>query len=298
MKQIPVIIDCDPGADDSLGILLAVKSKAISVLGITAVCGNAPVMQTALNATKVLKLAECEDVFVYCGADQPMKRSLEFTALYSGADGLCDTGLPEKRELLSELSANEYLIRTLKNAKEPITIITTAGFTNLAEALQQDPSIAGGIKEIVAAAGYFGLNKKKCRAEWNILVDPEAAEIVFSSGLPIRAVGLDVASMLEDSYTEQVLSAGKGKFAAFLRDCDLYNRKAGLKAYSLLVDAMAIAAVIEPEIAYYEEGMVKIDPARTDAGLMAFSAGSGNVKAAYRFDMELYLEMIEGLVTG
>lgn len=296
MKQIPVIIDCDPGADDSLGILLALHQKNISVLGITAVCGNAPVEQTALNATKILCLAEKEDIFVYRGAEQPMKRKLEFSTLYSGPDGLCDTGLPENQELISSFSAKQFLIETLKNTKTPITIIATAGFTNLADAFLEEPSIAKGIKEIVAASGYFGLNKKECRAEWNILVDPEAAEIIFSSGIPIRAIGLDVTCMLEDSYMERVLSCGSGKIADFLKKCDVYNRKTGLNAYSLLIDPMATAAVIDPEIAEYQIGRVKIVPDRSDAGLMEFAAGEGNVNAAYQFDMETYLKMIEGIM--
>lgn len=298
MKQIPVIIDCDPGADDSLGILLALHSKKISVLGITTVCGNAPSMQTALNATKILGLAGREDVSVYCGADQPMKRNLEFSTLYSGLDGLCDTGLEERRGLLSELGAKEYFIETLNNVQSPVTVVATAGFTNLAEALQEEPGIAGGIKEIVAASGYFGLNQKECRAEWNILVDPEAAKIIFSSGIPVRAIGLDVTCMLEDACIERILSCGTGRIIDFFSGCDAYNRKAGLSPCSLLVDGMAMAAVISPEIACYETGKVIVHPERTDEGLMEFHVGEGNVKAAYKFDMEFYLKMIEGMITG
>ena len=328
MKKIPIIIDCDPGADDSLGILLALHSPQLKVLGITTVCGNAPAMQTALNATKVLALAGCEQVLVHCGADQPLKRSLEFSTKYSGADGLCETGLVEKKELLSEVSAKDYLIAALKQAEEPVTLISLAGFTNIAQALQEEPFIAGGIREIVAASGYFGLNQKECRAEWNILVDPEAAEIVYGAGIPVRAVGLDVTCMLENAHMEQVLSWGTGSIHKFLQGCDAYNRKVGLSPYSLLVDGMAVAAAIRPEIAEYAEGSVTVHPERTDAGLMDFVkeadfkervpgrdsgysirqerkltesvvlARGGLVKAAFRYDINAYLDLIKGMVTA
>lgn len=290
-------MDCDPGADDSLGILLALDSPKLKILGITSVCGNAPAMQTALNATKILELAGEKNVPVYCGANQPMKRTLEFSTKYSGADGLCETGLQEKKELLSDLSAKEFFIQTLTNVKEPVTIITMAGFTNLAEALLEEPSIANGVKEIVAASGYFGLNKKECRAEWNILVDPEAAAIVYNSGIPIRAVGLDVTCMLEDSYVEALLAHGFGNICYFLKGCTSYNQRMGLSTYSLLVDGMAVAAVISPEISQYVSGQAMVHPEKEDAGLMEFIPGEGNIQAAYTFDMAAYLKMIKGLIT-
>lgn len=298
MEQIPVIIDCDPGADDSLGMLLALYSPRLSVLGITAVCGNAPVAQTALNATKVLRLAGQKDIQVYCGAEQPLKRSLEFSTKYSGADGLCETGLIEAPELLSDISAAEYLIKTLKYTEIPITLIATAGFTNLAQALKQDPSIKNGIKEIVAAAGYYGMNQKECRAEWNIEVDPEAADLVFASEIPIRAIGLDVTCMLKDTYTEQVLAESTGKIADFLKKCDAYNRRSGLSSYSLLVDGMATAAVVEPEIARYQTGRVKVNPDQKGADQIKFTITEGNVKAADQYDMKRYIEMIKGMIRG
>lgn len=313
MIQLPVIIDCDPGADDSLGILLALNNPAVTVLGITTVCGNAPAHQTALNATKILRLTGREDIMVYCGANQPMQRSLEFSSLYSGADGLCETDLSEKKELLSELSAREYLIQTLTATKVPVTIIATAGFTNVAQALQEKPEIAGNICEIVAPSGYYGLNKKECRAEWNILVDPEAAAIIYSSGIPVRAVGLDVTCMLEDSYVEHVLEqwerrgdkacktsslcSKSRRIYDFLQGCTSYNKRTGLSTYSLLVDGMAVAAVILPEIASYVTGRVTVHPEKKDAGLMEFEPDSdGNVKAACEFNMTLYLDMVKGLI--
>ena len=295
-KKIPVIIDCDPGADDALGILLALYSGCISVQGITSVCGNAPSLQTARNATKMLHLFGTETIRVYCGANQPMERTLAFSTTYSGADGLCDTGLKEQPSLLAEKSAKEYLVETLKNTAEPITIVATAGFTNLAEALREDPDIASGIREIVAASGYFGLNQKESRAEWNILVDPEAAKVVYASGIPVRAIGLDVSCMVEDASVELLLADANGKVGDFLKGCNQYNKKMGLRPYSLLVDGMAMAATIEPDIAMYQTGRVIMHPERNDAGLMEFQAGEGTVRAAYQFDLPRYFNMLKGIV--
>lgn len=297
MERIPVILDGDPGADDSLGILMALSCDRLEVLGITSVCGNTTSRQTAENATKVCALAGREDIPVYCGANQPLNRELKFSTKYSGMDGLCDTGLAAKPEMISELSAKDFLIQTLKHTEEPVTIIFTAGFTNLAEALKEEPEIRRGIKEVVAASGYFGLNTKKVRAEWNILVDPEAAEIVYNSGIPVRSVGLDVTCMLEDSHVEQTLAKGSGAYCDFLKRCDAFNKKSNLHPYSLFVDGMAVASAIRPELAEYTTGRAVVHPEKKDADLIEFIPGEGNIRAAHGFDFETYFEMIRGLIT-
>lgn len=298
MKKIPVIIDCDPGADDALALLLALHSEKLSVLGITTVCGNASAAQTAANAAKILGLAGAQNVLAYQGAEQPLQRKLTFSSLYCGADGLCETGLDDCPGLLAGEQAQSFLIRTLLETREPVTVISTAGYTNLAAALLKEPSIRSGIRGIVSASGYFGLNQKECRAEWNILVDPEAAQIVYESGIPNWSLGLDVSSMLENTMTEELLREGSGAVSTFLQRCDAYNRRRGLEPYSLLVDAMAVAAVLQPDLAEYTQGNATVHPERQDAGLITFVPGEGNFCAANCFDYAQYLTMLKGLTEG
>lgn len=300
MNKIPVIIDCDPGADDALGILLALNSPQLEILGITVVCGNGPSEQMAKNAARICALARRSDIQIYQGARQPLFRSLAFTPLYCGKDGLCNTGLKEHNEFISSKTAQEFLLETLTGSQlRPVTVIATAGFTNLAAAILKKPSVIGGIREIAAASGYFGLNPEPNRAEWNIMVDPEAADVVYHSGAPVKAVGLDVSAGLKDSFVEQLLAEGRGAVYDFLLHCTHYNRQAGLAAYSLLVDAMAVAAVIEPGLAEYVTGKAAVDPRRQDGGLMEFTPQkTGMIQAAVRFDYEAYLKLLRGLLSG
>lgn len=297
MKKIPVIIDCDPGADDALGILLALHCPFLDVLGITAVFGNGPVEQMAGNAAKVCEFAGFAEIPVYTGAEQPLSRTMTFTEMYCGADGLCESGLEDGGTLISGQSAGEFLIETLKNAEEPVTVISTGGFTNLAAALTAAPEIRFGIREIVAASGYFGLNRSVSRAEWNIYVDPEAAKIVYESGIPIRAVGLDVTAQLEEAYLEAMLHGGAGRIHRFVTACAEYNGKNGFFPRSVLTDGMAVAAVIRPEIISCKAGKVTVHPEKKDAELMDFTVGEGGwVQAAWQFDFTAYIEMVKELV--
>lgn len=297
MSKIPVIIDCDPGADDALGILMALNCSRLEVLGITTVCGNGPAEQTAKNAARICTMAGRSDIQIYQGAEQPLARNLDFNPLYCGEDGLCNTGLKEHIELIARKTAQEFLLETLAGIQSPVTIIATAGFTNLAAVILRKPEVTNGIREIVAASGYFRLNPEPNRAEWNILVDPEAAAVVYHSGVPVRAVGLDVSAGLQDSFIELLLTEGNGSIQDFLIQCSRYNRQAGLAACSLLVDAMAVAAVIEPELAEYVTGEADIDPTRQDSRLMQFfPKKDGMIRAAVRFDYQSYLRLIKGLI--
>lgn len=292
-NKLPVVIDCDPGADDALGIFLALSSRKLEVVAITTLCGNGPAMQMAKNAAKVCALAGRFDIPVYAGADQPMARKLEFTTLYCGEDGLCESGLAEHEELIRPETAMEFFA----DLKAPVTVLATAGLTNLAQLLKQHPQAAQNIREIIFAGGYFGLNPKPNRAEWNVLVDPEAAQIVFASGVPMRCVGLDVTNCLENSFAEEILEKTSGKIHDFMESCTNYNRKAGLSAYSILVDGMAVAAAIRPELASFVRGSVQIFPQCADAGLMRFEAcGQGRILAAESFDYGSYLRMIQEMM--
>ncbi len=292
-NKIPVIIDCDPGADDALAILLALSSPKLEVKAITTLCGNGPCVQMAKNAGKVCALAGRFDIPVYAGANQPMEQELKFTTRYCGEDGLCESGLAEHNQLIRPESALEFLAKQT----QPVTILAMAGLTNLAQLITQYPQAAEKIREIVFAGGYFGLNPKPDRAEWNVLVDPQAAQIVFESGVRMRCVGLDVTNRLQDGFVEQILENTAGKIHDFMDSCTKYNRKTGLSVYSILVDGMAAAAAIRPDIASFVPGRVQVFPQCRDAGLMRFEAcEQGWILAAETFDYDAYLTMIREMM--
>lgn len=190
-----IIIDTDPGQDDAVAILLALASpEEIEVLGITAVAGNVPLALTQKNARIVCELAGRPDIPVFAGCDRPMQRKLVTAEYVHGKTGLDGPDLPDPTMELQDLHGVEFLIETLRN--EPsgsVTLCPIGPLTNIATALQAAPDIAGRIAEIVLMGGaYFEVGNTTPAAEFNIYVDPHAAEIVFKSGIPITVMPLDV----------------------------------------------------------------------------------------------------------
>ncbi|WP_102110045.1 nucleoside hydrolase [Oceaniglobus roseus] len=189
-----IIIDTDPGQDDAVAILLALASPELEVLGITAVAGNVPLTLTQRNARIVCELAGRTDVPVYAGCDAPLKRKLVTAEHVHGKTGLDGPVLPEPTMPLAEGHAVDFIIETLRReAPGTVTLCPLGPLTNVATALQRAPDIAGRIRRIVLMGGaYFEVGNITPTAEFNIYVDPEAAEIVFRSGVPLVVLPLDV----------------------------------------------------------------------------------------------------------
>lgn len=189
-----IIIDTDPGQDDAVAILLALASPELEVLGITAVAGNVPLAFTQKNARMICELAGRPEVKVYAGAVRPLVRRLVTAEHVHGRTGLDGPQLPEPTMPLQETHAVDFIVETLL-AEEPgsVTLCPLGPLTNIAAALNRAPEIAGRIREIVLmGGGFFEGGNVTPAAEFNIYVDPHAAEIVFASGIPIVMMPLDV----------------------------------------------------------------------------------------------------------
>ncbi len=189
-----IIIDTDPGQDDAVAILLALASPELEVVGITAVAGNVPLPLTQLNVRKVCELAGRPDVKVFAGATRPLIRKL-FTAEYvHGKTGLDGPDLPEPVMPLQPQHAVDWIVETLMaHAPGEITLCPLGPLTNIAMALIREPRIAPRIAQIVLmGGGFFEGGNMTPAAEFNIYVDPHAADIVFRSGVPIVMMPLDV----------------------------------------------------------------------------------------------------------
>jgi purine nucleosidase len=199
MRQI--IIDCDPGQDDAVALLLALASpEELTVLGITSVAGNVPLALTERNARIMCDLAGRADVRVFAGCDKPMRRELRTAEYVHGATGIDGIEVFDPVTPLQEQSAIDFIVETLlAAAPDSITLVPTGPLTNIATAIQRAPGILEAVAGIVLMGGAMreGGNYSPS-AEFNILVDPHAADIVFRCGRPITAMGLDV--------THQVLS--------------------------------------------------------------------------------------------
>jgi purine nucleosidase len=188
-----IIIDTDPGQDDAVAILLALASPEFNVLGITAVAGNVPLPLTELNARKICELANRPDVKVFAGCDKPMMRPLVTAEEVHGRTGLDGPDLPDPRMQIESQHAVDFLVETLMaHAPHEIVLCVLGPMTNIATAMQNEPRIIPRIKRIVAmGGGYFEQGNVTPSAEFNIYVDPQAAEIVFNSGVPITLIPLD-----------------------------------------------------------------------------------------------------------
>ncbi|NOC44435.1 nucleoside hydrolase [Ruegeria sp. HKCCD7559] len=195
MPPRKIIIDTDPGQDDAVAILLALASpEDIEVLGITAVAGNVPLELTAKNARIVCELAGRTDIPVYAGCDRPLNRPLVTAEHVHGKTGLDGPDLPDPQMPLTEGHAVDFIIDTLR-AEEPgtVTLCPLGPLTNIATAFSKAPDIVDRVQEIVLMGGaYFEVGNITPTAEFNIHVDPEAADIVFKSGRPIVVMSLDV----------------------------------------------------------------------------------------------------------
>ena len=194
MTAQKIIIDTDPGQDDAVAILLALASPEIEVLGLTCVAGNVPLALTAKNARIICELAGRPDLPVYAGCDRPLKRDLVTAEHVHGKTGLDGIALPDPTMPLAEGHAVDFLIETLR--REPagsVTLCPIGPLTNIATALHRAPEIAGRIRQIVLMGGaYFQVGNITPAAEFNIYVDPEAADVVFRSGVPLVVMPLDV----------------------------------------------------------------------------------------------------------
>ncbi len=189
-----IIIDTDPGQDDAVAILLALASPELDVVGITAVAGNVPLHYTEKNTRKVCELAGRPDVKVYAGAVRPLIRPLVTAEHVHGKTGLDGPDLAEPKMQLQAQHGVDFIVETiLANPQGDITLCPLGPLTNIALALIRAPQIAPKVREIVLmGGGFFEGGNITPAAEFNIYVDPHAAEIVFKSGIPIVMMPLDV----------------------------------------------------------------------------------------------------------
>jgi len=189
---VPVLLDCDPGHDDAVAILLALGSPGVRLLGITTCFGNCAVEDATRNAQRVLALVGREDVPVAVGASAPMRGELALGNYVHGASGLDGPDLPEPTVAPVDETATEFLARCLVEAPEPVTVVVTGPMTNLGELLAAQPDLTARIREIIFMGGSTERGNHTPTAEFNTFADPEALDVVLRSGVPLRMVGLNL----------------------------------------------------------------------------------------------------------
>lgn len=248
MSKRKVILDVDTGVDDAHALLLALRSPALEVIGITTVAGNVDIDQVTANTLKVLDIAAAPDIPVAQGMARPLVEPPHYVPEIHGQDGLGNLNLPPSKRKPVGVHAVEFLIETLMAADEPVTLIPLAPLTNIGVALRLEPRIGEKIEQIVLMGGSaFAGGNATPWAEANIFYDPEAAHIVFTSGLPIVMYGWDVYVQVEFSRAEvQVFLDSPHPWAQFAGRLMQYELDAFGTASACIGDAGAVAAVIRP----------------------------------------------------
>ena len=258
---IPTILDCDPGHDDAIALLLALASPELDLLGVTTTYGNQTLAKTTANALRVLELVARTDVPVAAGAERPLQRELVVAAHVHGESGLDGPVLPEPSALPTTTDAVEFIADTLAGAAEPVTIVATGPLTNVARYLAARGT--QGIAQIVLMGGAIAEGNFTPAAEFNIWCDPEAAAVVFDCGLDVTMIGLDVThqALLGPEVEERLRDAGR--VGSFVADLNVFFTRYHRETYGWngapIHDAVAVAHLIRPGLVETQHRNVSVE---------------------------------------
>ena len=249
----PVIIDCDPGHDDALALLLAAGDPRLRLLGVTTVAGNQTLDKTTRNALRVLALAGAADVPVAAGSDRPLVGELTVAEDIHGSSGLDGPDLDVPVAELAGVHAVELMRRLILGGDGPVTLIATGPLTNGALLLRSHPEVVPRVRRVVFMGGSTERGNTTPYGEFNIVTDPEAADIVLRSGLPATMIGLNVThqALATEEVIAEFLAMGTrlGIVCAELMTffASTYRRVFGFE-HPPVHDPIAVAAVLDPSI--------------------------------------------------
>jgi len=280
-----VLIDTDPGVDDAFALLLAMRSPELKIEAITAVAGNVPLELTLPNALRMVEIAGRTDIPVAAGAKAPLLRRLVTAAYAHGENGLGGAVFPEPTIKPVAEHAAELIRSVIRRYPKEVTLITVGPLTNVAAALNGDPELASLIKGVVMMGGSLSGGNITPAAEFNIYVDPEAARIVFQSGIPLTMVGLDVTrrTSLTDEHVrlleaaQNPVSQAAAKIARHAID---HNREQGFLVGPNMHDSLAVAAFLDPTILKWKEYYVDVETTGelTAGQTLGYSPTSGDLR--------------------
>lgn len=268
MAARPIIVDCDPGHDDAVALLLAFASPGeLDVLGVTAVAGNVPLAHTEANARRICELAGRADVGVYAGCDRSMVRQLVTAEDVHGESGLEGSGLAAPTMPLADMHAVDFIVETLLAAADgEVTLAPTGPLTNVAAAIIGEPGIVPKIGEIVLMGGAAGRGNVTPAAEFNIYVDPHAAHVVFASGAAITMLGLDVThrALATPRRLDAIGALGNAASRAVVGMLEFYNRHHARRhdrEGGPLHDPCVIAYLLRPDLFTGRRAHVRVETA-------------------------------------
>ena len=301
-----IILDCDPGHDDAVAILLAAGNPNIELLGVTTVGGNHTLEKVTRNAAQVLTVAGLTDVPLYAGATRPLLREVETAEGIHGDTGMEIHGfeLPEPALSVQDTHGVQFIIDTIMN--EPagtVTLVPTGPLTNIALAARLEPRIVERVKEVVLMGGAYGAGNWTASAEFNIIVDPEAAHIVFNEQWPVVMVGLDLTHQalatkeVEEQFAQLDTNVGDfvvGLFGAFRKN---YQDAQGFDDPPVH-DPCCVAYLIDPTVVETVKVPVDVETqgllttGRTVADFRSPAPADCHTSVATKLDAERFWDMV------
>jgi inosine-uridine nucleoside N-ribohydrolase len=302
MTPTPIILDCDPGHDDAIALLLALASPELELLGVTTVSGNQTLDKTTANALRLLEFTGRTEVPVHAGADRPFVRTRDVAAHVHGESGLDGPDLPPASTTARDRHAVDFIAEQIREREGRLTLVPTGPLTNVALLFALHPDAIP--ERIVLMGGAVGEGNRTPAAEFNIWADPEAAQRVFAAGLDTTMIGLDVThrALITDEHTERLRAAGRvGRMVAELMD--FYSRFHRTRYPDLpgspMHDPVCVAHVIEPGLLDVRDAYIEVDCStgpsrgRTNVdwrGREHF--GPPNAKVALDLDADRFAELV------
>jgi purine nucleosidase len=274
-----VVIDCDPGHDDALAILLAHGDPGVELCAITTVAGNQTLAKTTLNAQRVCTVAGITDVPIAAGCDRPLVRELVTAGETHGDSGLDGPSFGEPTVPLADVHGVDLIVDSVMASPGEITLVPTGPLTNIAVALRKEPRLAENVREVVLMGGAYTRGNSTPAAEFNIFVDPEAAAAVFAAGWPLTMIGLDVThkALATPAVVERIAALGTPIGEVVVELMEFFTRTyarvgSGLQprdgrlatfAAPPVHDPCCLARLIRPEVVPCVESFVAVETAGT-----------------------------------
>ena len=296
----PVLIDCDPGTDDALAIFAALNSPDLEVVGVTTVGGNASLADTTRNALELLEICGRGDIPVWRGAAGPLSGEFTYAYEFHGAGGI-GARLPAAASDARSGPADEAIATAARQQPGELTLIALGPLTNVAVALSNWPELAGDLNEILVMGGALQVpGNVTAHAEFNIYNDPWAAAAVFSSGVPVALVGLDVTTAVTIDRSADNWRGKQSRTAAQARRIldTWFDTHPDFDRYDLH-DPLTVAAAIDPGICEWRSGRLVVDSSDgPERGRTMLEDGDGSDRAAVGVNAGRALAVIRDLVQG
>ncbi|MEV0716508.1 nucleoside hydrolase [Asanoa sp. NPDC050611] len=303
----PVLIDCDPGHDDALALLLAVGDPRLRVLGVTTVAGNQTLDKTTRNALRILGLAGVADLPVAAGCDRPLVGDLRVAGDIHGASGLDGPDLDGPVAEPADVHAVELMRRLIVGSAEPVTLVALGPLTNVALLLRQHPEVAPRVHRVVFMGGSTERGNTTPYGEFNIVTDPEAADVVLRSGLPTTMIGLNVTHQAR--ATAEIIAEFRGlgtRLGAVCAELMTFFASSYLRVFGFpdppVHDPIAVAAVIDASIVRTVAAPVAVELAGTHTrgatvvDLHGRTGGAADTDVAVGLDVDAFWRLLMAAV--